>query len=86
MYRYIMEYENENFHTKLVQTANNFNSYISTGDFTILHKNVRSVSMNYEEVRLFLLYMAVKFDVDEVLTEIFRIVNPEVFRMDGYKQ
>lgn len=83
MDRFIREYESECFDTRVVQTANNLKNYISGKEFSIIHMNVRSMAKNFDEFRLFLLHVAVKFDV-VVLTETFETASLEMFHIDGY--
>lgn len=83
MDRFIREYESEYFDTKLIQITKDFGKCILENDFSVMHMNVRSMSMNFEEFRLYLLYMAVKFDVI-VLTETYKVASLEMFHIDGY--
>lgn len=78
-----------NFKTVETQTLDNFNDFHDNLAFTkntnlkIYHLNIRSLSKNYDELKIFLKQLRCSFDCI-VLTETFNIAKTTFFDIEGY--
>lgn len=87
MDQFIRDYTNTNIKTQIINNIEQFKKYTETKNqqcFSILHQNIRSISKNFDEIKIFLSQFNTFFDII-ILTETWHIVDTNCFHINGYE-
>lgn len=81
---YIREFTENKVKPTVIEKIGEFDT-ITKGKqlFGVFHTNIRSLSKNFDSLKIFLARITVSFDVI-VLTETYQLLDIDVFNMDGY--
>lgn len=80
MNQFIRNYQGVDYSTKIVHNMDSINFQYQ---LKIFQMNIRSISLNFDELLLLLESTPQKFEII-ILTETFHIDDPEVFTIPGY--
>ncbi|KAJ8979456.1 hypothetical protein NQ317_006770 [Molorchus minor] len=84
---FIRDFKVKTIRTEELETTDELNKIISVNanyeNLKVLHLNIRSIQKNFEELEILLYEISHEIDII-LLTETWKIENPELYKLNGY--